>query len=347
MAHAAPTLTVNVAASRHAISDDVYGMNFADEALANDLRLPVRRWGGNSTTRYNWRVGMTNLGNDYYFQNYPDQLDGLAVLNGSKSDLFIEQDRRTQTRSLITVPLIGWTAMSTSPRSHPLDCGFKVSAYGPQQSVDPYDTNCGNGVHTNGANVTGNNATDTSEAITQTFVSDWIAHFISRYGNAAGGGVAYYNLDNEPMLWNSTHRDVHPAGTTYNELRDQTWLYGAAVKAADPGSKSLGPALWGWCAYLYSGADNCGPGADYTSHANTHFVPWYLQQMQLYEQQHGVRIVDYLDLHFYPQASGVSLSPAGNATTQALRLRTTRSLWDPTYIDESWISDTQNGGVAI
>ncbi len=343
----APALSVNAAANRHAISDDIYGMNFADEALANDLRLPVRRWGGNSTTRYNWRVGMNNLGNDYYFQNYPDQLGGPAVLNGSKSDLFVEQDRRTQTRTLMTMPLIGWTAKATSPRSHPLDCGFKVSLYGAQQSVDPYDTNCGNGVHTNNTNVTGNDALDTSEAITPTFVSDWIAHFISRYGNSAAGGVAYYNLDNEPMLWNSTHRDVHPAGTTYNELRDKTWLYGAAVKAADPGSKSLGPALWGWCAYLYSGADNCGPGADYASHANTYFVPWYLQQMQLYEQQHGVRIVDYLDLHFYPQANGVSLSPAGNAATQALRLRTTRSLWDPTYIDESWISDTQNGGVAI
>jgi len=29
----------------------------------------------------------------------------------------------------------------------------------------------------------------------------------------------------------------------------------------------------------------------------------------------------------------VSLAPAGDASTQALRLRTTRSLWDPTYTD--------------
>ena len=60
-----------------------------------------------------------------------------------------------------------------------------------------------------------------------------------------------------------------------------------------------------------------------------------------------MRILDYLDLHYYPAANGVSLSPAGNAATQALRLRSTRSLWDPTYIDESWISDTANGGVAV
>lgn len=59
--------------------------------------------------------------------------------------------------------------------------------------------------------------------------------------------------------------------------------------------------------------------------------------MAAYEQQHGVRILDYFDLHYYPAAPGVTLSPVGNAATQALRLRSTRSLWDETYIDESWI----------
>jgi hypothetical protein len=61
--------------------------------------------------------------------------------------------------------------------------------------------------------------------------------------------------------------------------------------------------------------------------------------MKAYEQAHAVRILDYLDLHYYPQANGVALADAGNAATQALRLRTTRSLWDPTYVDESWIDD--------
>ena len=69
--------------------------------------------------------------------------------------------------------------------------------------------------------------------------------------------------------------------------------------------------------------------------------------MRAYEQKNGVRILDYLDLHYYPQASGVSLSPPGDSNTQALRLRSTRSLWDSTYKDESWISDTESGGVAV
>ncbi len=67
------------------------------------------------------------------------------------------------------------------------------------------------------------------------------------------------------------------------------------------------------------------------------FVEWYLQQMAAYEQQHGVRILDYLDLHYYPPA--VALTGAGSTDLQALRLRSTRPLWDPTYADESWIAE--------
>jgi hypothetical protein len=155
---------------------------------------------------------------------------------------------------------------------------------------------------------------------------------------AANGGVAYYNLDNEPMLWNSTHRDVHPQPTTYDEMRNQTYQYAAAIKSADPSAKTLGPVLWGWCAYFYSALDGCGTGSDYQAHGSTPFVVWYLQQMNTYQQQNGTRILDYLDLHYYPQANGVALSSAGSTSTQALRLRSTRSLWDTTYTDESWIA---------
>ncbi len=43
-----PDLSVDAAAGRHAISDKIYGMNFADESLAAALRIPVRRWGAPS-----------------------------------------------------------------------------------------------------------------------------------------------------------------------------------------------------------------------------------------------------------------------------------------------------------
>ena len=331
---AGPALSVDAQAVRHPISPYIYGMNFADEALAADLNLPVRRWGGNSTSRYNWQLNVHNTGSDWYYENIPDDNAG-PLPGGSSTNQFVDQDRRTNTKTILTMPLIGWTPKRRL-ENHPYDCGFKVSQYGAQQSVDPWDTDCGNGVN-GGGNITGNNPADTSTAITTTYVISWITHLKSRYDTAAHGGVMFYNLDNEPMLWNSTHRDVHPIPTTYDELRDKTYAYAAAIKQADPSAKTLGPVLWGWCAYFFSARDGCTIGTDYTSHGNTAFVPWYLQQAQTYEQQHGVRLVDYLDLHYYPQANGVALSGAGNAATQALRLRSTRSLWDPTYVDESWI----------
>ena len=346
-------LSVNAQADVHPISPEIYGMNFADEALTAELNLPVRRWGGNSTTRYNWQNDVSNTGSDWYFENIPQGGNVNTLPNGSAADLFVEQDRRTGTKTILTVPLIGWVAKSNSPRQHPYACGFKVSVYGPQitppdqpwlDPVDPWDTDCGTGVKASGT-ITGNNPLDTSMAISPTFVAQWVAHLIGRYGTAANGGVKFYNLDNEPMLWSSTHRDVHPAPTTYDELRDKTYQYAAAIKAADPSALTLGPVLWGWCAYFHSARDGCTSGLDYSSHNNTYFVPWYLQQLAVYQQQHGTRILDYLDLHYYPQAAGVSLSSAGNAATQALRLRSTRSLWDTSYMDESWISD--GGGVAV
>ena len=342
------TLSVDASANRHAISPFIYGMNFVDEALAAELRLPVQRWGGNSTSRYNWQIDAYNTGSDWYFENIANPNSDVGALpNGSASDKFVEQDRRTGTQTLMTVPLIGWAA-KRRVENHPFDCGFKVSLYGPQQSADPWDTDCGSGMIDSTTPITSNNPLDTSVAITTTFVVSWVHHLVDRYGTAANGGVQFYNLDNEPMLWDGTHRDVHPQPTSYDEMRDRTLEYAAAIKAADSTAQTLGPVEWGWTGYFYSALD-WAPGGDWwnhpqdrLAHGNVPFVEWYLQQLRSYEQTHGQRILDYLDLHYYPQAPNVALSPAGDANTQALRLRSTRGLWDPDYVDESWINEAVN-----
>jgi hypothetical protein len=322
-----PGLSVDAAAGQHAISPYIYGMNFASEEIAQTVDLPVRRWGGNSTSRYNWQYNVSNTGSDWYFEN---------IVQEVSTDDFIEQNQRTATKTLLTMPLISYISKN-SPANHPFNCGFKVSKYGSQQQVDPWDTDCGNGVLSNGTEITGNDPLDTSLLNTTTLAANWVNHLTATYGTSTTTGVMFYDLDNEPMLWNSTHRDVHPAATTYNEMRDLTWAYAAAIKAADPGAKTLGPVVWGWCAYFYSAADGCSPGSDRASHGNLDFIEWYLQQMRSYEQTHGVRILDYVDVHVYPQVNGVFSDSPGSTSLQATRLRSTRQLWDPAYIDESWI----------
>lgn len=339
-----PALTVDPAASRHAISPDVYGMNFADEALAKELRLPVRRWGGNATTRYNYLYDETNRGSDWYFENVPGPApDPAALPDGSETDQFTEQDRRTGTGTILTVPLIGWT-----PKGRDYTCGFSIEKYGPQQGADAqWRPDCGNGVKPDGTDVTGNDPTDTSVPAGPRYITDWLAHLTGKYGQAKDGGVRFYNLDNEPDLWHATHRDVHPEGAGYDEMRDQTYAIAGAVKAADPGAKTLGPVGWGFQSLTMSGLDkqtcdreggDCWSNPpDRAAHGGVPFAAWYLGQMKAYEQEHGTRILDYFDEHLYPQQSGVALGEAGDAATQELRLRSTRQLWDPAYTDESWI----------
>ncbi len=338
---AGPALSVDLSATGRPISPDIYGINYADEALAAAINLPVRRWGGNATTRYNWQNDTSNRAKDWYFENIPEENTTPEQLpDGSAADRFVEQDRRTGTKTLLTMPLIGWVA-----KSRERACGFSVAQYGAQAETDPWQPDCGNGLTSNGDPLTGNDPADTSIVIDPGFVTDWMDHLTERFGAAAEGGVAYYNLDNEPMLWHVTHRDVRPEPVGYDELRDRTYAYAAAIKAADPTAQTLGPALWGWTAYFYSALDSTAGGKwwnqapDRAAHGDLPLVAWYLQQMQAYEQQHGVRILDYLDLHYYPQTTGVALAPVGNEETRARRLRSTRSLWDPTYQDESWIDE--------
>ncbi|GAA0390385.1 hypothetical protein Acor_47080 [Acrocarpospora corrugata] len=336
-----PRLSVDLTAGRHPISPYVYGTNFTDEALADELGLPVRRWGGNATTRYHFRHDTTNRASDWFFENIEEENANPAALpDGSSTDEFVEQDRRTGTASILTLPLIGW-----APKARDGSCGFSVAKYGPQQRTDEWRPDCGNGVRPDGTPITGNDPHDTSVEVGAAYITDWLGHLTGKYGTAAQGGVKFYNLDNEPDIWHSTHRDVHPVGASSAELRDRAYLIGAAVKAADPGAKTLGPVGWGWTSWDYSGLDQetcartgCwGDPPDRPARGGLPFTTWYLQQMKNYQDQHGVRVLDYFDMHFYPQAGGVAFGGGGDPAVNALRLRSTRALWDPAYTDESWI----------
>jgi hypothetical protein len=70
-------------------------------------------------------------------------------------------------------------------------------------------------------------------------------------------------------------------------------------------------------------------------------VAWYLRKLREHEQRTGTKLLDLFDLHFYPQAKGMGLGTQGrtDAASAALRIRSTRALWDPSYKDESWIEE--------
>jgi hypothetical protein len=326
-AAATVTLSVDVSAVRHRISPDIYGMNGAEAAFAAEIGLPVARWGGNASSRYNFRNHTYNTGSDWYFEN---------IVAGPENtvEAFVERNRARGTKQIVTVPMIGWVAKD-SPSSHPFNCGFPATRFPEQDQFDPWDPQCGNG-RLNDTNLTGAVPTDTSVAVDASFDGEMVSHLVSRFGTAAQGGVRIYELDNEPVLWSSTHRDVHPDPVTYDELGSKGTATAAAIRKADPTAMVLGPSGWGYCEWISSGVDGCALGADAAAHGGLNLSQWYLKNMKDYGDAHGGRrFLHYFDQHYYPQIGGGT-----DADANALRLRSTRSLWDPTYVEESWIGPT-------
>lgn len=334
-------VSVDASADVRPFSPLIFGVAYGDDARAAAVGYPLRRWGGNSTTRYNWKVDVHSTAADWYFENIPGASDRAHVPpTGNAADAFVAATRGYGADVLLTIPTIGWTPRADSPLSHPYFAGFSIAKYGPQQDADwQWDPDAGNGVRSNGSLVTGNDPHDTSTEANPAFQRDWIAHLQSAFGTAAGGGVRYYALDNEVMLWNSTHRDVHPAPTTYDETWGKAFDYGGMIKQQDPAARVMGPVTWGYCDLFGSGADDCVNGSDRAAHGGTPFVAWYLQQVCAHPLAGGARAVDVLDLHYYPQGDNVALSDDDSAATAARRLRSLKELYDANWVSESWISD--------
>jgi hypothetical protein len=330
------TIGVDATANVHAINPLVYGTAFASTAQLADLHIPLNRNGGNASDTYSYPQDATNHGSDWYFESIAS-----GSGNGQGIDSWINATSAGGAKSSITLNLFDWAAKLGANRS--ILGSFSVPKYGPQQATDPYNpTLWGNGVHTDGTNITGNDPNDAYLANSPAVEQAWIQHLIGTFGNSQSGGVQYYNLGNEPGLWNSTHRDIHPAGDTLPELRDRIINYASMVKAVDPNAKILGPEEWGWTNYFISGADAAASnwGATYNG---LNAEAWLLDQLRQHDAATGQRLLDYFTLHFYPQ--GGQFSDDVSTNMELLRNRSTRSLWDPNYVDESWIASTGiNGG---
>ena len=268
--------------------------------------MPNQRWGGDGTTRYNWQVDSSNAGFDWYFVGG----SGSATpVPGASADAMIRASQAAGGNALMTIPIIPFVNKSAA-----VSCSFPVSVYGAQQSINAYvhpnGDSCGNSLTVSGAQLTDTTIYANNVDNTPALQSAWVQHLVATFGTAAHGGVGLYQLDNEPGGWGNTHRDVEPNGAPYSQIISLGQQYAAAIKGVDPSAKVLGPSdftLGGWIG---------NPSAQNGLFAGQ----YYLQQMGLYDQAHGGRILDYFDEHYYPDTS----SPTA-------QLAATRTLWDPTF----------------
>ncbi len=333
------TITVNANLNRRAIDPRIYGVAHAGTAALSDLNAPLNRNGGNNTSRYNWQQNADNRGSDWYFESIGDA----SATAGERGDTFISNSKAANSQAMLTIPLIGWVAKLGANRSKL--ASFSIAKYGPQTGSDSqWFPDAGNGIlSSNGQNVTGNDPNDANVASNSTFQQNWVNAIVTKWGLASAGGLKYYILDNEPGLWHGTHRDVFPTGVTMDQYRDKVLDYAAKIKAKDAGAIVVGPEEWGWSGYLYSGYDQQWGGLhgwsnlpDRANHGGQDFLPWLLDQLRQNNASTGKRLLDIFTVHYYPQ--GGEFSDDVSTAMQQRRNRSTRSLWDPNYVDESWIN---------
>ncbi len=289
-----------------------------------DMQPTLYRWGGNTSSRFNYKIDAWNAAQDWFWHNYGAHKKGMI-------DSFMEENRRQGVASMITLPIMGWVAKDRDSYSYPR------SLYPKQQH---YEGDAGNGIDLDGKLLKAD-PKRTSIEIDPSFVAGWVQKLKKQFGSSPH----FYIMDNEPMLWNSTHRDVHPEPERYDSYLERYVAFAKAVREADAEAVIVGPAAWGWMEMQYSAYDVEGPAnnwkkqVDRKAHGDKPFLSWFLEQLSLREKKLNMRLLDILDVHYYPEKDRWPQGDDQHPGRRKELFAATRSLWDRSYRDNSWIDE--------
>src|SRR3984885_9900635 len=124
-------VTVDVLAERHAISPYVYGGSYPkDGPTIADSGLSVVWWGGNATSRYNWKTFTDNAAADWYFEDF-----GYTEIADGDSVKYIHDVKAAGSNPLMTMVMLPWVAKTAEANNN--HWSFSVAKKAPRGSVDP------------------------------------------------------------------------------------------------------------------------------------------------------------------------------------------------------------------
>jgi hypothetical protein len=346
------SVTVNPA-STHPISPYIYGVNGANSTStfppgtgsARPANLTFDRSGGNRLTAYNWETNASNAGSDYLYEND-------AFLSGSKVPAavvteFVAADQSAGLASLITFQMQGLVAADE-------DAADTMNMSNPPVS----DANRFDKVVYKKSTVSSVPFTATPDLTDGYVFMDEMIWNVDRYfsgQNIFGSNPAtqrvFAQLDNEPDLWNSTHKEIQGAtNITPSAFVTKSINLAEALKAQFPSLVVFGAVNYGFLGiYSWQGAI-----ANATPSGNDWFADQYLTAMHSAAASFGKPVVDVYDFHWYSSASddnGGAITDLNGATLTAAQVQaivqSPRSLWDKTYAENSWIAQNLGGPIYI
>lgn len=297
------------------ISPYIYGVNHPEEDLG--IAYPLARQGGNRMSAYNWETNASNAGSDYRHQN--DGYLGETNEPGWTARMFWERAHRNGAVALLTVPAMGRVSAD------------KAADGDVNQTPDYLETRFHRSLPRKPGGKFAYPPDRTDKFVYQDEFVAWAE------GRKALGKRLWYSIDNEPDLWGHTHQRVWPKNPTYAQILQIGQDYASAIKRVAPESLVFGPANYGWQGFRnFQGAPDAN-GRD--------FLNFYLAGMRQAHREQGRRLLDVVDIHWYPEAHGdgkrVTLSGGEDGPgTQEARIQCPRALWDPTFREDSWIQRT-------
>lgn len=339
----APSIDVTVSvmpSSSHAISPYIYGVNAGTIA---PLAVPyasvtLNRMGGNRWTAYNWQNNYSNAGSDYLYESdsfLSSSTTPLAAITPS-----IDTDRINKVASLITVPMLGYVSADNTgpvPLTNPIDVSrFKTLVYAKGSAFTAKPSNSDASVYDD----------EMVWALDQHYSGEGI------FSSTPSVPPVMIELDNEPDLWNSTHQEIETSTEiSPSALFTKTVNLSAALKQQFPQAIVMGPVNFGYSGFYnwqgaWSGASNSG---------YNWFLDGYLQAVDAAAKSRGSTLVDAYSLHWYSEATDSSGTRVVNLSSSSLSadsvqaiVQSPRSLWDPGYVERSWISqDTGIGAIKL
>ncbi len=300
------------------ISRFIYGTNRQLEGPFSNCTFT--RSGGNRLTAYNWVTNASNAGNDWHFQN--DNFMGGGEVPGGSLIPGIKAAADHNAGIVLTVPMAGFVSADKKGDGD-------VRNSGPNYLQTRFHKT-----------VPAKNApfTLTPDPKAPVVYQDEFVNWVKTkfpYGATDANRPIWFDLDNEPDLWQDTHKEVHPDHVTYAELIQKSIDYATAIKNVEPSTQVFGFVSYGWNGYvtLQNAPDANGPDVMETN----------LQAMAAADKKAGKRLVDVLDLHWYPEAQGGGkriVDPGATPGLVRARLDAPRSLWDPSYIENSWVTQS-------
>jgi hypothetical protein len=294
-------IVVDITANHKPISPYIYGKN---NCLSDDAGNPLgdddwqklrdagvalfRESGGNNSTKYNWRLRLSSHP-DWYNNVYEHDWDFAAQSL---------QQNIPNAQGMWSFQLLGKVAANTANN-------FSDWSYNQSQWWEGVSQNLAGG----GTPDETGGSKALVEGDTDLYLQDWPAdsttaildHWFGSGGlSLDSNNIRYWNMDNEAEIWSGTHNDVMPTQETAEEFMQRYFAVAKAARAKFPGIKLVGPVTaneWQW--YNWIGGINY----DGRSHS---WLEYFIRRVAEEQQASGIRLLDVLDIHFYPYSTNSS-----------------------------------------